>query len=111
MKTLTITADNNYTLKLVYKDEAGWPIDITGATAEFVMRRSMYSPELIRKQASINGTEGKVVFELEPTDTGLLLDNTNEEKFIYAAQLEMADGKKVTLATGDVILKQNIARI
>lgn len=110
MTRLTITADNHYTLNMIYKDEAGYVINLDDATARFVMRRSMYSPVLIDRAAVIAGNEGKVSIELTPSDTIDLLDNVIEEQFVFAVSLTQAEGTKTIMASGEVTLQQNIAR-
>jgi len=110
MTRLTITADNHYTLNMVYKDESGYAINLDGATAKFVMRRSMYSPVLINRSATITGEAGGITIELVPADTIDLLDNVIEEQFVYGISLVQADGTKTIIASGEVSLQQNIAR-
>ena len=110
MTRLTITADNHYTLNLVYKDESGYAINLDGATAKFVMRRSMYSPVLINRSAVITGGTGEISIELTPADTVGLLDNVIEEQFVFGVSLTQADGTKTVIASGEVSLQQNIAR-
>lgn len=111
MTRLTITADNDYTLNMVYKDHAGYAINLDGATAKFVMRRSMYSPVLINRDAVITGETGEISINLTPADTVDLLDNVIEEQFIFGVSLTKADGTKTTIASGEVFLQQNIARV
>jgi len=110
MTTLTITADNHYTLNMVYKDEAGYVINLDGATAKFVMRRSMYSPVLINRIAVITGETGSILIELTPADTAELLDKVIEEQFVFGVSLTQADGTKTVITSGEVSLQQNIAR-
>ena len=110
MTRLTITADNHYTLNMLYKDAEGYAINIDGATARFVMRRSMYSPTLIDRSAVITGNTGGIDIALTPDDTRDILDNVVEEQFVFAVSLIQADETKTTIASGEVTLQQNIAR-
>ena len=110
MTRLTITADNHYTLNMLYKDAEGYAINIDGATARFVMRRSMYSPTLIDRSAVITGDTGGIDIALTPDDTRDILDNVVEEQFVFAVSLIQADETKTTIASGEVTLQQNIAR-
>lgn len=110
MARLNITADNHYTLKLVYKDAEGFPIDITGASAKFVLRRSMYSPIVVNRAADIVGNTGEISVTLVPADTASLLDDVIEEQFVYGVELTLADGTRRVILNGEAILEQNIAR-
>ena len=110
MTRLTITADNHYTLNMLYKDAEGYAINIDGAAARFVMRRSMYSPILIDRSAVITGETGGVDITLTPDDTRNILDNVVEEQFVFAVSLIQSDETKTIIASGEVTLQQNIAR-
>lgn len=110
MSRLTITADNHYILKLVYKDSDGFPVNLSGATAKFVLRRSMYSPVLITRDATINGASGEITVTVVPADTANILDNVLEETFIYGVQLTQADGTKTNIVDGEAVIQQNIVR-
>tara|TARA_B110000211_G_scaffold188415_2_gene214295 strand:+ start:252 stop:653 length:402 start_codon:yes stop_codon:yes gene_type:complete len=110
MTRLTITADNHYTLNMLYKDAEGYAINIDDATARFVMRRSMYSPILIDRAAVITGDEGAIDITLTPDDTQNILDNVVEEQFVFAVSLIQSDETKTIIASGEVTLQQNIAR-
>jgi len=110
MSRLTITADNHYILKLVYKDGDGFPVDLSGASAKFVLRRSMYSPVLIERGAVISGPEGEIKIALVPADTADVLDNVLEETFIYGVQLIQSDGIKTNIVDGEAVIQQNIVR-
>ena len=110
MSNLSITADNHYILKLVYKDGDGFPVDLSGASALFVLRRSMYSPILIERAADIKGSTGEISLTLVPEDTSGILDDVLEETFIYGVQLTQADGIKTMIVTGEAVINQNIIR-
>ena len=110
MTRLTITADNHYTLNMLYKDAEGYAINIDDATARFVMRRSMYSPILIDRAAVITGDVGAIDITLTPDDTQNILDNVVEEQFVFAVSLIQSDETKTIIASGEVTLQQNIAR-
>ena len=110
MTTLTITAGNHFTFKMVYKDESGYAINLDGATAKFVMRRSMYAPVLINRSAVIIGGTGEINVALIPTDTVGLLDDVLEEQFVFGVSLTQLNGTKTIIVSGEVTLKQNIAR-
>jgi len=111
MSNLNITADNHYTLKLVYKDVDGFPIDLSGATAVFVLRRSMYTDALINREAVINAAAGEIEINILPEDTADVLDQVNEETFIYGIQLTTADGTKRLITQGNAVIQQNVARV
>lgn len=111
MSNLNITADNHYTLKLVYKDADGFPIDLSGASAVFVLRRSMYSEVLIQRDADIEGVIGEININLVPDDTANILEDVNEETFIYGIQLTDANGIKRLIAQGKAVIQQNIVRV
>lgn len=110
MSNLSITADNHYILKLVYKDGDGFPIDLTGASAVFVLRRSMYSPVVIHKDAGINAEEGEIIFTILPEETADLLNDDIEETFIYGVQLTQVNGLKTNIAGGKAVIVQNVVR-
>jgi len=110
MARLNITADNHYTLKLVYKDADGFPIDLTGASAKFVLRRSMYSPIVVNQEAVITGTTGEIAITLPPAATATLLDNVIEEQFVYGVELTQADDTRRVIVDGEAVVKQNITR-
>lgn len=107
---ITITADNHYSLKLTYTDSEGQLIDLTNATARFVLRRSMYSPVLIDVPLQIDESTSTLAVNLIPDDTRGLLDNVVSEDFIFGVQLVLGDGTTSQLLTGKAEIQQAIVR-
>lgn len=107
---LAITADNHFTLKLTYSDSDGQPINLTNATARFMLRRSMYSPTLIEKSLIIDAATSELTLVIPPEDTKDILDDVVAENFIYGIQLTLEDGTTTILLDGDAEITQSIVR-
>lgn len=110
MSNLYIKAGKNYTLKLVYKDCDGFIVDITGASARIMMRRSMASDALVDVSANIDGPAGEIVFEFEPSDTANVLGDSVEDKLLYDVSLTLNDGKEFIILEGVALIRQSITR-
>jgi hypothetical protein len=110
MSDLEIKAGKDYALKLIYKDSDGIVIDITGASARMMVRRSMYATVDITKTATIDGPLGEIVFDFVPADTTSLLSNINEENYVYDVELSLADTRKFIILTGELVIKQSVTR-
>ncbi|WP_370242912.1 hypothetical protein [Marisediminitalea sp.] len=102
-----IYTDSTYPLHFVYKDRDGVPIDITGATATLVLRKNLHTPPEITKAATIDGPNGLIQFEIEPTDTAGILDEETSGKYLIGAVLDH-NGQKLTLLQTTVEVHQNI---
>jgi hypothetical protein len=93
-----IYTGTTYELKITYEDAAQAPIDITGATATLVIRRSAFAPILVTVAAVIKPLEGGIVFTVDPSETVTILDDDREtEKFLLGAALTLADGSVINL--------------
>jgi hypothetical protein len=99
-----IYTHTDYPLVLIYKDAQGAVINLAGASAEFMISRTVYSTPVITVAATINGPEGKITFGITPTDTALVLDDKDSEKFICGAVLTL-DGARIPLfqTTVDIV--------
>lgn len=111
MKPLSkIYTHSTYSLPILYKDSDGNPINITGATAKFELRRSLYSTPVVSVNATIVGSTGSITFKVTPTDTATLLGENDSEKFVCGAVLTLSNGDKVTLFQTTVEVVQNVVR-
>lgn len=110
MANLYIKAGKNYTLKLVYKDCDGFVVNITGASAKLVMRKSMYSDLLVSVDAMIDGPTGEIVFEVEPSHTLNILGDNIEDKLLYEANLTLQNGKEICVLEGIALVRQSLDR-
>lgn len=110
MSNLYLKANKDNYIELTYKDCDGFVIDITGASARMMMRRSMYSDPIIDVTASIIGNTGSIIFDLSPSDTAGILDAYPEEKLIYDVELTLANGKKRVILEGVATLRESVTR-
>ena len=104
----TIYTNITHPLTLIYSDTEEAPIDITGATAELVIRRSAFSTPVITKSAVINGASGTIMFTILPSDTQDILGERESEKFMCGAVLTLTDGSTVNLFQSNVTIQYNI---
>lgn len=111
MTEFTVNEGNHYDITLVYKDEVGNVIDITGATAVMTARRSLYDAVLFTKNAVITGATGTMLFSLTPTETSNTVDTNKEQtSYLYDVQLTLSGGKISTLLEGTLCFKKPITR-
>lgn len=109
MKPLSkIYTHSTYPLTLLYKDSADAAIDITGASAKLVLRRSAYTAPVLEKDAVITGPLGKIDFTINPSDTTDTLDERDSETFQVGAKLILSTGEEVTLLQTSVEMHRNI---
>jgi len=110
MTDITIVAGDDYILTLVYKDNAGVIIDITGASARMMVRKSYYTAPVITKAATIDGPLGEMVFDFDPADTNTLVTSLGEQTFLYDVELTEASTDITTVLSGNFIVKQAVTR-
>jgi hypothetical protein len=109
MKPLSnLYTNSHYPLELIYEDENGAPIDITGATATLVIRKTSTSPISITKEATITGLEGKVSFSITPDDTAGILTDRDSEKYLCGVVITFADGKILVLLQTSITIAENV---
>lgn len=110
MSDLRIKANKDFSLKLVYKDMDGFVVDITGATARLMARRSLSSNALIDITAIIDGPAGEIVFPFKPEDTADILTTQEEEILQFDVDL-IHDGKTLPiLQDGRIFLRKSAVR-
>lgn len=92
-----ILTSTTHTLKLTYTDDADAPIDITGASAKLVLKRSVHAAEVIAVDATIDALNGGIEFKIPATATADVLGEHDSEKFIVGAVLTLASAEKIPL--------------
>lgn len=111
MADITIKQGTDYPFVLIYKDATKTPIDITGASARIMVRKTLYSTAIIDLLATIDGPNGKMTFNFIPSHTDSLLNNESEIRYIFDGILTLLDGTVVPLPEGKFIVKQRITRV
>jgi hypothetical protein len=102
--------NSHYPLKLVYKDNDGVPIDLTGYSAELMVRKSIFSEPLITKQADIDGPNGTITFTIAPEDTNGILGDESEASFLLGAVLKDQSEQITPLLQTQIEIHENIVR-
>lgn len=110
MSDITIVAGDDYNFKLVYKDAARVIIDLTGATARMMVRKSYYMTPKITKVATVDGPAGSVLFDFDPLDTEGLVTTGSQVDFIFDVELTGSSGDITTIQDGKFIVKQAVTR-
>ena len=111
MKPLSkIYTNTHYPISIIYKDTDGAPINVAGSSATFALRRSLFSDPVISTNATIDGVNGGITFNVDPTHTANLLGEKDSEKFLCGAVLTLANGTKVNLFQTTVDVVQNVVR-
>lgn len=111
MTDITLKAGKGNKIQLTYKDSAGVPIDITGATARMMARNSMYSAVVVTKAATISApATGVILFDFVAADTNSILTTTKEERFIYDIELTLSGEEPTIILSGTLILQQAVTR-
>jgi len=107
MKSLSkIYTNTNYPLVITYRDTNSAPIDITGATAVFVVRRTLQSTPVINVAGTIDGANGKITFDVTPEDTAGVLSDSDSEKFICGCVLDLT-GEKIHLFQTTIYIERS----
>jgi len=96
--------------RLRYKDSAGEPIDLAGATAEMEIKKSSYdaAPVIPSKSATITSGEGLIEFNYSPTDTATLLGDAQNVRCFYGTKVTLANGDVKTLTGGEINIRVRI---
>ena len=93
-----------------YKDSAGEPINLTGATAEMEIQKSFRdsAPVIPAKIATITPAEGLIEFNYSPTDTATLLGDAQKVRYVYDTQITLANSDVKTLTGGEINIRAGI---
>jgi hypothetical protein len=111
MNTFKVKAGKNSQIKLVYKDQFGHIIDITGATALLVAREGFYTSILVQVAGSIVGASGEITFDFVPADTANVLVDKVEKRLLCDVELTLATGEKLDLFDEvELLVKQSAVR-
>jgi hypothetical protein len=95
----------------LYLKKSGNVLDLTGASARLVIRRSLFGPVLKGIDATVTGNEGKLVFPLVPADTDGWLTEQKEEDYVFGISLTDAAGKVTApVPQGEILLLKNAAK-
>ncbi len=111
MITFKVKAGKNSQIKLVYKDQYGYVIDITGATAVLVAREGFYTSVLVEVVGTIIGAEGQITFDFVPSDTADVLVDKVEKRLLCDVELTLSTGEKLDLFDEvELLVKQSAVR-
>lgn len=102
--------NSDYSLTAYYKDSMGTAINITGASAKLVIRKTLEKAPIIQSTGIVEGANGKITFNIPPADNrNVLVDEEKDvEKFLIGAVLTLSDGKVITLFQSTIEIQQNI---
>lgn len=110
MKPLNIIAGTFHKLRLVYTDKDQVPINVTTATARFIIRKSMRNPIVVDIAGDTSKGNGLIEIPIPGSATeDLLKDDVVTENFIFGVLLTLQDGSVVSLLQGKAVVTQNIA--
>ena len=91
-------------------DDAGSPVDLTGATVYFTMKKNIDDPDPGDLQKAItthtDPTQGKTQIKLDSSDT----DNIDPGKYFYDFQVTLANGDKITIESGILEVLADVTR-
>jgi hypothetical protein len=114
--TIRVYQNAAFKFKLTYKDEAGNPIDLSGYSGEFVIRRMVGSTDAVLRSTSItfgSSTEN-VVLTLTATETDELPTNNREQlDWVYEMLIwdpADKDGTALRLVEGTCEVHPSVAR-
>lgn len=100
MTDFSMVAGDSKTLEITVNDDAGAPVDLTGATIQWNAARRPYGTAVISKAGSItDAPAGKFTVLLEPADTASL-----DGSFYQAATITGGDGSVSTLFLGALLI-------
>lgn len=106
-------AGNDETIIIEWKDENGSAVVITGASAVFQMRRSVYDDYDLQLAGTIDGPNGKVTITATDVETAALLpvaDQPGVLDFLWDLRLTLNDGTVKTIAGGTITVKEGITK-
>lgn len=101
---------DNEEITLVYKDDSGVVIDITGATAKTEFRQFIGGSVILTKTATIDGAAGEMVFSFTTSDTIALATNNTVSRYVYDIELTDVSGVVTTLLAGSVTVQADVTR-
>jgi len=106
---LTIEQGATWTLELVWKDETGTPIPLTGYTAKLWIKSAYSSTAEVQLSEasgiSIDGPNGKLTATLTAAQTTALAAGA----YVYDLKLTSPGGIATRLLEGDVEVKRQVA--
>lgn len=113
---LDIFRGNNKTFEVSIKDESGQNLDLTGATVYFMVKESVKDEDASAKISKSSAVAGQIVITnatgglceiyLIPEDTASL----PVKRYVYEVKVELADGKKYTVAMDEFVIKHVVKR-
>jgi len=109
---ITIEQGATFELPIVWKDEKGTPIDLTGYKARMQIRKRIRSDEIL---ASLTTENGRIVLGGAAGTIDIVIPATETEKFsfsrgVYDLELEGPGGYVVRLIQGSVCVSPEVTR-
>ena len=107
---LKVYRGDTFHYEVLWRDEAGDPIDITGSSAKLQIRINHRSEDAILTLTdgdglTINGANGQVDIDMTAEQTEIeTLDN------VYDLELVLANGDVVTLMQGKLTIYEDVTR-
>lgn len=112
---LLIEQGATFTWPMVWKDDAGVPINLTGYTARMHVRFTLAAPVTLLELTTLNGritlgtTGGQITLSLTATETAALLD-WPANKGVYDLEMVSSGGQVTRLLKGTITLDPEVTR-
>jgi len=109
----TIDQGATYELQVIYKNEAGTPINLTGYTAALQVRQNYYDTTALLTLTSpsggivINGAAGTIDITMSATQTGSL----DEGFYVYDLEISSSGGNVIRLIQGQFTVSPEVTRV
>ena len=109
----TIDQGATFNLEVIYKDEAGTPINITGYSAALQIRQNYYDTTALLTLTSpsggivITGAAGKINITMTDVQTGSL----DEGFYVYDLEITSSGGIVTRLIQGQFTVSPEVTRV
>lgn len=106
----------DFTESVTYRDSAGDPIDLTGATGRAQVRRDITDPDPMLDLSTTDGTivfggvNGTIAFAVDNSDTGALDVDYDGETWVYDMLITFSGGTVERTLQGAISVVPGVTR-
>lgn len=123
VEDLTVYQGAYWAQQLLWKDEAGSPVDVSGYTARMQIRRTIDATDVLLELTTENGgitlgpspvppaaPDYNILLEIQAAATATLPATLDDHKWRYDLELVPAGGKVVRLLMGKLVVSLEVTR-